>query len=462
MRPSCLLALLVVGLAACDAGRHANPVKDALARTARSTGVGTSVAFRFPGQTAGDPKLYHLPGLEEVAWRFEGAAAPTHLPVGFASDDDLVYTLTQQRELVALDLATGRARVVDTAVALATLGPTGTTYVVYDSGTVAVVQHRAPTRWSHGFSAPPRAVWGAVRNRLIGLIVSDTARVLELLGESATPVRQRLPDGHVAVSAWGDLVAVATDSGIVTIHPADPATRGFVRLRPAPQLAAFSPSAHRIYATSATELLAVERFELAPLTRMPLPGPATALRVDPRGRLVLLRLGTADSVWVVDLARWRLVGAVQGSWDRDLPAGAADGTLVVPQGAAVVALSPDSLALRGIAQAVTGDRWLIAAWDPHRPALEFVSDTTVAELIQPTLSYWVQVSSTINQAWAEERAADLRRAGINATVLAPTLPDEPYRVVIGPHPTRDAAESIGRKLGLPYWIFTRDTTGVIP
>jgi hypothetical protein len=32
-----------------------------------------------------------------------------------------------------------------------------------------------------------------------------------------------------------------------------------------------------------------------------------------------------------------------------------------------------------------------------------------------------------------------------------------YRVVLGPYPTREAAEAIGRKLGMPYWIFQRDT-----
>jgi hypothetical protein len=47
-----------------------------------------------------------------------------------------------------------------------------------------------------------------------------------------------------------------------------------------------------------------------------------------------------------------------------------------------------------------------------------------------------------------------------ATVLSPDRAGEPYRVVLGPYPTRDEAEATGRQLGLPFWIFRRDTTAL--
>ena len=68
----------------------------------------------------------------------------------------------------------------------------------------------------------------------------------------------------------------------------------------------------------------------------------------------------------------------------------------------------------------------------------------------------MQVSSTSNQPWADKLARDLVVAGLRATVLAPVGPDEMFRVVIGPYASRDEAEETGRKLGMPYWIFTRD------
>jgi hypothetical protein len=45
---------------------------------------------------------------------------------------------------------------------------------------------------------------------------------------------------------------------------------------------------------------------------------------------------------------------------------------------------------------------------------------------------------------------------MQAMVLPPLPPEETFRVVLGPYPTREEAEDAGRKLGMPYWIFTRD------
>ena len=53
-------------------------------------------------------------------------------------------------------------------------------------------------------------------------------------------------------------------------------------------------------------------------------------------------------------------------------------------------------------------------------------------------------------------ARDLRLAGLRTSVLPPVPPEETYRVVVGPYATREEAEDAGRKLGMPYWIFTRD------
>jgi cell division protein FtsN len=48
---------------------------------------------------------------------------------------------------------------------------------------------------------------------------------------------------------------------------------------------------------------------------------------------------------------------------------------------------------------------------------------------------------------------------MRATVLPPATADEMYRVVLGPYATREEAETTGRKLGMPYWIFQRDAGG---
>jgi hypothetical protein len=108
------------------------------------------------------------------------------------------------------------------------------------------------------------------------------------------------------------------------------------------------------------------------------------------------------------------------------------------------------------------DRWLVIQWDPRRPALQIAAGAPEGGGPRPTgQELFVQVSSTTNQQWADDLARDLRLAGMRATVLPPVPPDDAFRVVIGPYGTRDEAEDAGRKLGMPYWIFTRDQ-GVAP
>jgi cell division septation protein DedD len=81
-----------------------------------------------------------------------------------------------------------------------------------------------------------------------------------------------------------------------------------------------------------------------------------------------------------------------------------------------------------------------------------------AETQQASQIIYVQVSSTSNPEWATDLAANLRRAGMQASVLPPETDDEPYRVVLGPYPSREEAEATRRRLNMPSWIFTQDTS----
>ena len=69
--------------------------------------------------------------------------------------------------------------------------------------------------------------------------------------------------GDVAATRWGDLVAVASDSGVTFYDPLGRRTPAFVRLSDKPRALAFSPSGHRIYVArrSVPGLAVVDRFE---------------------------------------------------------------------------------------------------------------------------------------------------------------------------------------------------------
>lgn len=458
-----LLLIVLAGLVACDSGQRSNPVREALAQARPVADSSASITFRFPATAGRDARLYRLPELEEVAWRFEAGSEPVAASVGFAGDDALVYVLNVLDELLALDLASGRTRVVDTNVAAAALGPTGTPFVVHRDGSVARISQRSAVAWSGGFDAVPTALWGAARERLVAVVPGEEGRTLTLLADGQPPVTQRLPVGDVAVSRWGDVAGVATDSGLVLLDPSGAAPRRFVELRNMPQRVAFSPSGHKAYVVGAWgTLVAVDRFGLTLQDSLALPGAAHSLRVDPFGQLLLVEAELGDVIWAIDVVNWRLVGTLEGEWDAELPAIAPDGTVLLRRGGQVVALSDEALTPVGRTQDEEGDRWLLMAWDPRRPGLEFAATPGAPEAVEESQLIYVQVSSTSNRDWAVDLATNLRRAGMQATVLNPRTIDEPYRVVLGPYPTRDQAESTGRSLGLPFWIFALDTATTIP
>lgn len=420
--------------------------------------VGKAVAFRFAGGRGGDARLYVLPGLGEATWRFRTPGLLVQRVIGFSRDEAEIYLLKAQGELVGLDLGTGRARTIDSSIAGAALGPTGVLHLVRTNGSIGAVEYRNVTPWPDTLRRPPDALWGGGSGRLIALLPGPQGRELVTLSAGKPSRHQRIPEGSFALTPWGDLAVVALDSGLLVLDPADTTRRTFRHLAARPQAMAFSPSGHRLYVASADGYLEIiDRYSLEMAERVRLPGRATALRADPAGRLLLARPTAGDSLWLIDAVTGDTRGTLPGSWREDLPAITPDGSILVVQGQDLVAHAPDSLTVHGRVANGARDRWLGAAWDPRRPALQLASDSAAAlASSEPEGQIYVQVSSTSNEAWAQAMAHDLRVAGLQASVLTPDPDEERYRVVLGPYPTREAAEAVGRKLGRPFWIFTRE------
>src|SRR2546421_3966051 len=66
---------------------------------------------------------------------------------------------------------------------------------------------------------------------------------------------------------------------------------------------------------------------------------------------------------------------------------------------------------------------------------------------------YVQGSTSQNEAWSSEMAQQLTRARLAARGLQPRNPDDGYRGVLRPHPTRAPAQGIGPELGRPLSIY---------
>jgi len=411
----------------------------------------------------GEVRAYQLPSLVELPNVLRGRVPGAARAIGVDQESALLFFITAKDDLLSFDLETGRIDSIASGVAQAVLGPDQTLFAIDRKRHVVSMAHRALTSWPQPISASPRDVFGAADQRLVAVLPGDAAKPQLRLATFATnqpPATRPLPvAGDAAATRWGDLVAVASDSGVLLIDPLARREPAFVPLAEHPRALAFSPSGHRVYVARRTGagIAVIDRYEREEVDGVALPTPASTLRLDPLGRWLLARPSIGDSVWVVDLPVRAFVGSVGTTWDADFPAIAPDGTLLTEQGNDIVAYRPDSLKETGRLANAGADLWTVTSWRPrggYRAALADAAPTTpTADTAGPGGPLYVQVSTSQNEAWSTQMAQQLSRAGLAARVLPPKGPDDGYRVVLGPYPTRDQAEAIGRKLGRPFWIY---------
>src|SRR5438045_966176 len=413
------------------------------------------VAIRLPAK-GGIPQLYRLPRLTAVDGVLKGKLPAVDRVVGLDPESEFLFVTTAKRELLALDLGSGRVDTVAVAVAQAALGPDGTLYAVDTLRRVISLSRRTRFAWPQALTALPRDLFGATDEHLVGVIAQD--RLLIAAADQPPTVRPIAAGGDVAASRWGDLVAVASDSGVTFYDPLGRRDPSFVKLADPPRALAFSPSGHRVYVArrNVPGLAVLDRYERKELDGVALPGPVAALRLDPLGRWLLARPAVGDSAWIVDLPIKRHTGIVPTEWARDLPAISPDGMLIYRHGKDVISARPDSLSEIGKVANAAADLWVLTTWLPRGVPASPVASAAGADTSGtsgPEGPMYVQVSTSQNPEWSGHLADDLARAGLPARVLPPQHTDEGYRVVLGPYATREQAEATGRRLGRPFWIY---------
>jgi hypothetical protein len=456
------IAALLLLLSACGTSPETTQLREAVAATGAAN-RGSAVAFRIPTRRGATVALYRLPGLDDLSWRFDSPGLVAEHVVGYAPDADAVLMLAPGHSLLSLELGTGRARTADSGVTFAAIGPTGAVVVTHQDQTADVLEARRLLPLARVPKGDTIAgVWGTTGGRGLVAVTESAGPALYLASGGALGERHALPSDRIAVAPWGDVVAVATDTAVTVFDPLRANRPRRLKLGGAPLAVAFSASGHRLFvATDAPDIEAFGRFDLTRVGTIAVPTPVMALRADQFGEALLGR--TDDGVLVASQGNDDTARVVPGDWRDDLPAVAPDGTLLVARGGDVVALSSGGDKQVGRVRDGARDRWLIVPWDARRPALQLATPQAAGPVPAAAgQQIYLQVSSTSNAQWAEGLAQDLRTAGMRASVLAPTTADEMYRVVIGPYASRDEAETIGRTLGMPYWIFTRDSAGGQP
>lgn len=407
----------------------------------------------------GKPELYHLPDLASLDWRPEDRLGAINRVVGSIREPAQVVVLDTRGTLTSMLLETGGTRTIVRDAAVAALAADGSLYTVDTTGAAWSVGRRTPERYRARFDQVPDVLWAGASGQLVGL--DSASSVFETFGPTDTVTVQPIASGTVAMDQWVELAAVAADSAVWLFDPGSSRKPVSLKAGPGAVCVTFSPSGHELYAaTTRGKLVIIDRFGHRIRKRMSLPGPARDVRTDPFGRWLLVRPATGDSLWVVDLDSDSLLGSVPGGWAADLPQVTSPNVLVLRDGADVVArkLGGPGMPVSGRIAKGASARWLAVQWSPIREdqaAAALAADTSfVADSGGPTDRVYLQVSSSQNPEWAAELVKKLAAAGLTASVLQPAAPSDPYRVVLGPYSSRDAAEASGKTLGMPYFVVT--------
>ncbi len=494
-----LLPLLIL-VAGCSGSRAGAPDAAGTSgtRPASTPSAGTRdvpiVALRIIAG-GGALRAYLLPALTPTGWTLGGRTAPAAAVVGMDEAGRRLIYRDSTAMIEAFDLVAYRERPVEanstyvgrgSTVALA---PDGTLYGVSADGTVIESAPYGANEWPNRIGRGVRDAWAGVGGTLLALRRTAADTLAFVSREAGIAVKVPVPAAVArTASRDGDAVAFVTDSGLVVVEEREPQTPWFVRLKGSPATAVFTPSGHRIYVALKTRsaLAVVDRFTHKALTSIQLPAAAAALRADPWGRVVLARPGDgSDQTWVISVATGRVAGRVITRWASDLPTVSEDGVLVYRDGADVTGRDIHSLDSLGTVVEGAADLWFVGRWKPttapnvlreesrepaprrlrpatpqtaaaRRPAPAAPRPAPAAAAPAPPPGppqrIWVQVSVSQNEQASRDLAAELGRGGHAAQVIAPRSPGEGWRVVVGPYPSRSAADSAGRLLGRPYFI----------
>lgn len=489
MRPSfSSIPLLLLALAAgCDRSS---------ARNVSSTQSGGPVAGGYAGPEAlvlrlprkgGAPIVNAYPRVDSSVWR---SADPAPTPARVLAFDDengnVAYVDTKGRP-VLLELRLGTITVASTKKLRDLTSADGR--AIFGIGTAGdVVRITATDEWTFKPPQPASAVFpqaggaafiavGTGANTHLLKVFPPEKKVLdEIPFPSAT---------RTARTQLGDVLYLAVDSGLVVLRTRTLQWAAAIHFDEPISVMASTPSGDRMFilTNSRTTISVVDRYRDRVSGAVELPGRASDLRVDPFGRYLLARAESGDSIWVVAIGTQRVIGGIRAAWRTDLPFVGYDGAVAVASGSDVLLYDGETLRLRARIRGGAGDYWYPFMWDGFRPrsasldepvrfdsiAMDTLSQDTVAlrdsaaiaavqspadSAVAAHAGFTVSFAAFLAEERATELAAAIRVGSETARVVASTRDGSTiYRVILGPYPSKEEAESAGRASGHSYWVY---------
>jgi SPOR domain len=366
--PFCALVLAL--LAACSSSDD----REATAASAASFGP-DAIVLRVPA-IGGAARAYRYPALDSLIWSTKAALPAQIHPLAFSIDDGTLAVTDAAGVPWRLTLGSGQleramATPLTNAVSVDGSGIFGAT-----TGTVIrLTASDGTTPWQ------VRSTAGASQ---LQPLRDGGVMVIEHRGATTMLTRYRPPataavdsaefDGAATLisAAGGDRIYLSDGPRRLTsVRSRDLEKLGSISIGDSIVSTASSPSGDRVYVlgrdNDQTHVQVINKYADQIVAKFDVPAGASALRMDPLGRYLLVRLsGAADSVLVLGIASDKVLGRFASPWRADLPLVFPDGRLGTLRGDDVVILAADTFRPMDVIAGGAADLWGVVQWNGFR------------------------------------------------------------------------------------------------
>lgn len=486
---SMLLALALLS-AACGRGdREGAPGTRATPSAPTAKGPDRLV-LRVP-RTGGEARVYAYPRMDTVVWSAAGAPAPDRV-LAFDDEAGTVAFVDAKGAPARIDFRQGIASTV-TKVKLSGLASWdgSNIYGITADGAVERYGPNGPWKWRPKQAA--RAVFPQPDGSLLVLAQRAEGSVVWRLRPPAMRIVDSVPLGKVnrtLRTQVGDRLYLGSGRQLTGVRTRTMQRASGIEFSDEIELLEATPSGDRVFVVtkSGTTVDVVDRYRETIRDRIDIGRHAADLRVDALGRYLLARPEGTDSVLVIALGTNRVAGAVASAWREDLPFVSPDGGIALAQGADVVIVDGETLRTTVRVRQGAADFWYAFRWTGFRPRdarldkpVDFAgpprdsarvirdssapAESTAAPVPKPvtppkdsvvrhSAGFTVSFAAVLIEARAREQAAQIKVGTETARVVIATRDGATiYRVVLGPYPTREEAERVGRESKQSFWVY---------
>jgi YVTN family beta-propeller protein len=484
VRRSLALALVIGIVAACSGGDRSNRPATRTASSADSAAGAGGLLLRVP-RTGGLARVVGYPNSDSALWTTNVEVPQLERVLAFDADAGLIAAVDSRGLPVWLDLRTGAVATTGRGKLHDAVSVDGST--IYGVGSDGAVARFTPAgNWLFKPPAAARSVFPQSNGTLIILGGRGAGARLWRIHPPETKILDSLVvrDAVMGSSAplADKLYIAATDGTVLGVRVRRLAQTRSVAFEHSITDMSATPSGNRFYviADSSNTVSAIDQYQDRVTATIELPGRPRDLRVDPFGRLLLVRAAGRDSVWVISMGTDRMLGTVRSVWRGDVPFVAPDGALALANGRDLVFVDPTTL--REVRRITDGasEFWYPFVWTGFRaraatldqpvqlptdsgvttasPTPPVRDTTAVAPPATPVdsskLGFMVSFAALLNEAAARAQAAKITVEGHTARVVTGTSSGVTvFRVVLGPYPTREEADRVGRASGQSYYVF---------